>query len=58
LSRFRGVNAEEALNLTVAKFIRRFQAMEKRLRAERRAVADCALAELDAHWNAVKAAEG
>lgn len=57
LSRFQGLNAEEALNLTVDKFVRRFQAMEERLRAEGKDLAKCSLAELDAHWNAVKAGE-
>ncbi len=57
LSRFQGLNAEEALNRTVDKFVRRFQAMEERLRAAGREVAQCSLAELDAQWDAVKAGE-
>ncbi len=57
LSRFQGLNAEETLNLTVDKFVRRFQALERGLREEGRDPAGCAPAELDARWNAVKAAE-
>lgn len=57
LSRFQGLNAEEALNLTVDKFVRRFQAVERGLRDEGRDAAHCPPAELDARWNAVKAAE-
>jgi tetrapyrrole methylase family protein/MazG family protein len=57
LSRFQDLNAEEALNLTVDKFVRRFQTMEARLRAAGRDVAQCTLAELDEQWDAVKAEE-
>ncbi len=57
LSRFQDLNAEEALNLAVDKFIRRFQALEQGLRAEGRDAVSCTPAELDARWNAVKAAE-
>jgi len=57
LSRFLGHNAEELLNLTVAKFTRRFQEIEKRLHAEGRQVTDCDLAELDRIWDEVKRAE-
>ena len=41
----------------MAKFIRRFEAMERRVSAQGRRLEDCGLAELDAHWDAVKAAE-
>jgi MazG family protein len=57
LSRFQGINPEEALDRTVAKFIRRFQTMETRLARQGRPLAACSLAELDAAWNAVKADE-
>ncbi|MBU4201296.1 MAG: nucleoside triphosphate pyrophosphohydrolase [Verrucomicrobia bacterium] len=57
LSRFQGLNAEEALNRTVDKFTRRFQAVEQRVRNEGREISQCSLAELDAHWSAVKAIE-
>lgn len=57
LSRFQGINAEEALNRTVAKFTRRFQQVEARLHAAGRKLTDCSLAELDRHWDAVKQTE-
>ncbi len=57
LCRFQGINPEEALNQTVSKFTRRFQAMEALLAQAGRKVTACSLAELDAAWNEVKAAE-
>jgi tetrapyrrole methylase family protein/MazG family protein len=57
LSRFQGINAEEALNRTVAKFTRRFQQVERRVQAAGRQLTDCTLPELEEHWLAVKRAE-
>lgn len=57
LSRFQGVNAEEALNGSVDKFVRRFQEIEKSACADGRALSQCTLAEMDARWNAVKEKE-
>lgn len=57
LSRYLGHESEELLNENIAKFMRRFQCLEKRLHAENREIEKCSLAELDAVWNAVKAAE-
>jgi len=57
LSRFLGHNAEEALDGTIKKFIRRFQAIEKQIHGEGRQLTDCDLAELDAIWNNIKKAE-
>ena len=57
LSRFQGLNAEEVLQHAVDKFAKRVQAVEQRVRLSGRELAQCTLAELDAHWNAVKAAE-
>ncbi|MCX6992751.1 MAG: nucleoside triphosphate pyrophosphohydrolase [Kiritimatiellaeota bacterium] len=57
LSRFQGLNAEEVLQRAVDKFAKRVQAVEQRVRLSGRELAQCNLAELDAHWNAVKAAE-
>ena len=54
--RFHSVDAEEALQEAVAKFRRRFQDVERRVREEGRTPSDCALAELEAHWQAVKGA--
>ncbi|MFH1477800.1 MAG: nucleoside triphosphate pyrophosphohydrolase [Verrucomicrobiota bacterium] len=58
LSRFQGLNAEEVLQRAVDKFAKRVQAVEQRVRRSGRELSQCSLAELDAHWNAVKAAEG
>lgn len=55
LARHEGIHAEEALQDASAKFIRRFEAMESRIRATGRSLDDCTLEEMDAHWNAVKA---
>ena len=57
LSRFLGHCAEEALDTTIRKFVRRFQAIEKRLHQQGRAVTECSLEELDRIWNEVKKAE-
>lgn len=57
LSRFLKVDAEEALRLTVDRFQRRFREVERRVAAEGREVRACSMAELDAHWEAVKRAE-
>jgi len=57
LSRFRKISAEEALDRTVAKFARRFGDVERRVRQSGKQLADCDLAELDAHWEAVKLEE-
>ncbi len=57
LGRFQKLNSEEVLGRAVEKFARRVRAVERRARGEGRELADCSFAELDAHWNAVKAAE-
>ena len=57
LSRFQQINAEEALDRAVAKFVRRFQAVEQRIHAGGRTLDECTLAELDAEWDTVKATE-
>jgi len=57
LSRFQKLQAEELLAATVSKFVRRFHAVERRLQARSKRMEDCALAEMDAEWNAVKAEE-
>jgi len=57
LSRFQGLNAEEVLQCAVDKFAKRVKAVEQRVRLSGRELSQCTLAELDAHWNAVKAAE-
>jgi MazG family protein len=57
LSRFQKLRAEELLESTVSKFVRRFEEVERRIHAQGRTLADCTLAEMDAVWNAVKAEE-
>jgi len=57
LSRFLGHDAEEVLNGTIAKFVRRFQAIEQRVHEQGRKMTDCTLAEMDAIWDEVKRSE-
>ena len=57
LARRLEIDPEGALRHANAKFERRFKAIEARLRAAGRRAADCTLDELDAEWEAVKAAE-
>ena len=54
LSRFLGIDAEQALNGTNAKFIRRFDYIEKRLAENGRLPNDSNLEEMDALWNEAK----
>lgn len=57
LSRWLGHESEELLNRNIAKFMRRFRALEDRLHADGRELGTCSLAELDAVWDAVKQQE-
>lgn len=57
LSRFLGHQPEEVLHESVAKFSRRFRAVEEQVRAQGRRMTDCTLAELDACWEAAKTSE-
>ncbi len=57
LARHLNVEPEEALRHTNAKFERRFQGIERRLAADGRAPDDATLEEMDALWDAEKAAE-
>ncbi len=54
LSRFCGINAEEALDEMVGRFVRRFHAVEDHLQARGKPLPDCSAAELDAVWETVK----
>jgi len=58
LSRFLKINAELALDRTVAKFITRFRSVEAGLAARGRSVQDATLAEMDALWDEAKREEG
>jgi tetrapyrrole methylase family protein/MazG family protein len=57
LSRFLGYNAEETLNQTVGKFVRRFQAIEQRVHKQGRKLSDCSLSEMDKIWSDIKREE-
>lgn len=57
LARHLGIEPEEALRAANSKFTRRFNAVEAELRARGKQPEDSNLAEMDALWNQVKAAE-
>ena len=57
VSRKLGIQAEEALQGTLAKFTRRYRAMERRIVVSGRDSKTMTLAELDQEWDAVKAEE-
>ena len=52
--RYLNVDAENALELTNKKFIRRFTLMEERARQENRDLKNMSLKEMDAWWNEIK----
>lgn len=56
-ARFLKVDSESALELTTAKFSRRFRAVEAAVKAQGKTLKDCTLAEMDAIWNKVKQGE-
>ena len=53
-SRFQKIEAEEALEQTINKFLARFRMVEERVFASGRRITDCTLAELDGYWNDAK----
>jgi ATP diphosphatase len=57
LCRKLGLDSEATLRAANAKFTRRFQSVEARLAAEGREPAEASLAEMEAHWAAVKSTE-
>jgi ATP diphosphatase len=54
LARKLGLDAEACLRHANEKFTRRFNAVEDRVAAEGKALSDSTLAEMEAHWQAVK----
>jgi len=54
VSRFLKIDADEALQLSTSKFIRRFQTMEARITADGKRLDAMTLDEMDAYWNRVK----
>ncbi len=57
VARFVKVDPAYALELTNAKFIRRFHAVEDEIVAGGRRMKDCTLAEMDAIWDKIRAAD-
>ncbi len=57
ISRFVGVNAEEALRKTISKFISRFRYIEMKAADEGRQLSDMTLDEMDALWDEAKKGE-
>lgn len=53
-ARFLGINPEEALRITNTKFIKRFQFIEERLKAQGKSVTESNLEEMDKFWNESK----
>lgn len=54
LSRYLGHESEEVLNENIAKFMRRFQGVEKRVHEDGRELEHCSIDELEDVWQAVK----
>jgi XTP/dITP diphosphohydrolase len=52
--RFIKVNPEDALERTNKKFIKRFNYMEQKIKAQGKQLGDCTLAEMDVFWNEAK----
>jgi len=51
LARFKGIDAEEALNCATEKFARRFRKIEEELERQGKKIDECNLKELDRLWN-------
>jgi len=54
LTRFEDLQAEELLNRATAKFVKRFQQIEKAVHGSGRRLEDCTLKELDTLWESAK----
>jgi MazG family protein len=55
VARFLKIDADEALQLSTSKFIKRFQTMEARILSDGKKLGSMTLEEMDAYWNRVKA---
>ncbi|MDP6525754.1 MAG: nucleoside triphosphate pyrophosphohydrolase [Kiritimatiellia bacterium] len=55
LSRFRRIDADEAMDAAISKFRHRFSEVERRIHESGRKLSDCTLEEMEAEWQAVKA---
>ena len=56
LARFEKLDAEDLLNRTIHKFVKRFQQVERAVHRQGRKLEDCSLEELDALWEVAKRA--
>lgn len=54
LARFCGVDADDALNGTITRFIGRFREIEARIKSDGRSMKDCTLDELEEYWQEAK----
>jgi tetrapyrrole methylase family protein/MazG family protein len=54
LARFEGLQAEELLNRTIAKFVKRFQQVEQEIHRGGKRLEECGLDELDGIWQTMK----
>lgn len=57
LVRFLGLDAADAMDLAIAKFIRRFKVVEQKVAAEKKQFSDCNLDELEGYWQDAKRSE-
>jgi len=57
LSRFKGHCAEDLLNQTIKKFVRRFRGIEEQIHEQGREITEYTLSELDTIWESIKAEE-
>lgn len=57
ISRFIGVNPEEALRRTISKFVSRFRYIERSAKQQGRKLTDMPLADMDALWDEAKSRE-
>jgi tetrapyrrole methylase family protein/MazG family protein len=57
VARFLKLDADEALQVSTSKFIKRFQAMETRIHADGKQFENMTLGEMDAYWNRAKSEE-
>jgi len=57
LSRFMGINPEDAHRKTISKFIRRFRYIEMKAAEEEKRLSEMTLAEMDKLWDEAKAQE-
>jgi MazG family protein len=57
VARFLKIDADEALQLSTSKFIKRFQTMEDRIKSDGKKLEAMTLDEMDAYWNRVKSNE-